>query len=202
MQIDREKQNFFNSHAQVWDEKDHMALMARIREVFEDYGIRPCGNILDVGCGTGILVPALLSYSEVPHHIYELDFSRDMIIENKKKHQENLRHLKFINGDALHLPFPEGSIQWIFGLAVLPHLGDTQGAIREWTRIVSDGGKILILHFMNSQDLNKCHSQIEGAVKFDYLLSINELARLFKTHGWKILRKSEMKDLYLLIAQK
>jgi ubiquinone/menaquinone biosynthesis C-methylase UbiE len=202
MYINREKQNFFNSHAKDWDETKHLAKMARIGKIFQEYEIRLSGNILDIGCGTGILVPTLLSYSEFPHHIFELDFSRDMMVENKKKHKENLRHLNFINGDALCLPFPEGSIQWIIGLGVLPHLGDTQGAIREWTRIISDGGKILVLHFMNSRDLNKYHSQIDGAVKFDHLLSINELVGHFQEQGWKVLRKREMKDLYLLIAQK
>jgi demethylmenaquinone methyltransferase/2-methoxy-6-polyprenyl-1,4-benzoquinol methylase len=202
MNINREKQNFFNNHARIWDDEDHISKITSLRNIFEKYQIQPSGNILDVGCGTGILVSPLISHSVIPYRLFQLDFSREMIIENKKKHEGAIKQISFINGDALHLPFPAGTIQWLIGFAVLPHLGDNVGAIREWTRIISPGGKILLLHFMSSRELNQCHSQIGGAVKSDHLLPVDELASLFMENGWEILHKKERKDLYLLLAQK
>ena len=202
MKINREKQQFFNSHALNWDDEDHLSKIDRLGNIFKKYQIQPSGNILDVGCGTGILVSPLISSSVIPYQLFQLDFSREMIVENKKKHTGAVKQNSFINGDALHLPFPPETIQWLIGFAVLPHLGDTVGAIREWTRVISSGGKILLLHFMSSRELNHCHSQIGGAVKSDHLLPVDDLANLFEKNGWRILQKKEMKDLYLLLAQK
>jgi demethylmenaquinone methyltransferase/2-methoxy-6-polyprenyl-1,4-benzoquinol methylase len=202
MNINREKQHFFNNHAREWDNEDHLSKVNRLKKIFEKYQIQPSGNILDVGCGTGILVSPLISSSVIPYRLLQLDFSREMIIENKKKHKRSIKQISFINGDALHLPFPAGTIQWLIGFAVLPHLGDNAGAIREWTRIISKGGRLLLLHFMSSAELNQCHFKLGGAVKSDHLLPVDELASLFIENGWKILQKKERKDLYLLLAQK
>lgn len=201
MQEKQTKKDFFNNSAKEWDIKELPQNLLRIDNIFEEYDINPTGKILDVGCGTGILVPVLLSRSEPPFTIFELDFSLEMLREN---HAKNLKrsHLNFINGNALKTPVPDQTFQWIIALAVLPHLGDSLDAIHEWSRIISPGGTLVLLHLMNSQELNEFHAQLDGIVKHDRLAPVTELANLFSENGWVIELKKEQKELYLLKARK
>ncbi|MGH7091425.1 MAG: methyltransferase domain-containing protein, partial [Stellaceae bacterium] len=45
--------------------------------------------------------------------------------------------------DGVHLPFPDGSADAIYSSHALEHIADYQGAIRDWHRVVKEGGFII-----------------------------------------------------------
>jgi len=88
--------------------------------------------ILDLGCGTGRL--ALVSKKE----IYGLDISEHAI----KRATE--RGMNALVGNALKLPFREGSFRSIVLNQVLDHLEEPEKCLWECYRVLKRGGKLLI----------------------------------------------------------
>lgn len=110
-------------------------------------GARPGSNILDVCCGTGQLSLELGKVVGPEGKVTGLDFSEKML-EQANLHWEKAsapRQISFIQGDAMSLPFPDNSFDGVtvgWGLRNLPDL--TKG-IKEMTRVVKPGGKLVSL---------------------------------------------------------
>jgi SAM-dependent methyltransferase len=49
-----------------------------------------------------------------------------------------------VNGDALHLPFPDGTFDRVIASEVLEHIDDDAGAVAELTRVLRPGGTIAV----------------------------------------------------------
>jgi demethylmenaquinone methyltransferase/2-methoxy-6-polyprenyl-1,4-benzoquinol methylase len=97
--------------------------------------------ILDVACGTGDLSIALFENLEA--RVIGLDFCRPMLELAARKEPR----LPFIEGDALSLPFAEGS----FGAATiafgLRNLSSVDQGLVELRRVLRPGGWLAILEF-------------------------------------------------------
>jgi ubiquinone/menaquinone biosynthesis C-methylase UbiE len=82
------------------------------------------GKILDVGCGNGIFT---LPFADAGATVVGLDSSRYLLRQNP--------HHKLICGDALHLPFKDGSFDVVFEGNVLHHVEERDRVIQEMTRV-------------------------------------------------------------------
>jgi demethylmenaquinone methyltransferase/2-methoxy-6-polyprenyl-1,4-benzoquinol methylase len=101
---------------------------------------------LDVATGTGDLGIAA-AYHHPGVRVVGLDFVHEMLDAAAGKiRQQNLKpRIALLRGDALRLPFPDGSFDAAgiaFGIRNIP---DKHGAFKEMLRIVVPGGQILIL---------------------------------------------------------
>ena len=95
----------------------------------------PSCNVLEVGCGEGIMLHDL-------HHdanIYQLDISP---VALKKATQWNG---KVFVGDAMNLPFRDEVFDAVLQVALLEHVSRPDHAISEAWRVLKKGGKLLIL---------------------------------------------------------
>lgn len=92
-------------------------------------------EILDAGCGTGIMLQELrLLGAAVGVDISDeaLDFCRKRGLENVQR------------ADVLKLPFDAGTFDFVTVLDVLEHLDEDTGALREVRRVLKPGGLIFI----------------------------------------------------------
>ncbi|MCB0358128.1 MAG: class I SAM-dependent methyltransferase [Bdellovibrionales bacterium] len=92
-------------------------------------------RILNVGCGTGGLVPLFRRWGQVTN----VDRSEHALRRAQEKGAENL-----LQADAAKLPFRDGSYDAVFALDVLEHLPDDAAALREWHRVLSAGGALFL----------------------------------------------------------
>jgi len=100
-------------------------------------------DVLDVATGTGDLAFAI-SKAGV-QHVVGLDFSSEMIAAAKAKGTQRGSLVDFEVGDAMDLPFPDGSFDACtvsFGLRNMP---DYAAAVAEMTRILRPGGRFICL---------------------------------------------------------
>ena len=76
---------------------------------------------LDVCCGTADWTIALAEATGTEGEVYGLDFSENMLkIGEEKVSQLNLNQVKLLHGNAMELPFPDNSFDYVtigFGLA-------------------------------------------------------------------------------------
>jgi len=111
----------------------------------------PVGNaqVLDVACGTGDLSLALVAGTQA--QVVGLDFCRPMLnIAAAKSSQRGLA-IRFVEGDALRIPFRDQSFDGAviaFGLRNLPSIED---GLRELLRILRPGGAVAVLEFSKPQ---------------------------------------------------
>jgi demethylmenaquinone methyltransferase/2-methoxy-6-polyprenyl-1,4-benzoquinol methylase len=101
--------------------------------------------ILDVACGTGDLSFTMLESGD--WKIVGIDFCRPMLqIAHSKASRRGLE-LSFIEGDALRLPFSDGSFEAVTIAFGLRNLTSVEDGFRELLRVLKPGGMIAVLEF-------------------------------------------------------
>ncbi|MBU1178154.1 class I SAM-dependent methyltransferase [Patescibacteria group bacterium] len=169
---------------------EHDSALAKIKAIFPqtDKKLR----ILDVGCGDGRLVVALI---EQGHTVTGLDINETAIDQAKK------RGLTAIKAD-LESPWPVDSSQYdiILMLDVLEHVVDQNHLLAESRRVLKANG-CLIIAYPNHFDIRNrlkmllgggivhwSHTKHENANAPDYshlrFLRFEDLIQLIKNHGF------------------
>lgn len=107
----------------------------------------PMFDILDVGCGTG-LVPDLLSESETFREVWAdgyvgIDLSDAMLNVAQQKHTD----LHFLHGSMDHLDLLVNGCRFDAAVSTfaLCHSDDPAGVIEQMWRVLSPGGRLLIV---------------------------------------------------------
>jgi len=117
------------------------------RLAVQKVGAKPGMNILDVCCGTGQLSMELGHVVGSEGNVIGLDFSQKMleVAEKTLLQVSNPGHIRFVQGNAMKLPFPDHSFDGVtvgWGLRNLP---DLRQGLREMVRTVKPGGKVVSL---------------------------------------------------------
>lgn len=101
-------------------------------------------NVLDVGCGEGILLEKLLDVDYVTYGI-GIDFNLNAL----KFRQEKIFEKKFINygliiGDAVNIPLKDKSFDFVLSSQFFEHVYDKANALNEQVRLLKKKGIIVI----------------------------------------------------------
>jgi ubiquinone/menaquinone biosynthesis C-methylase UbiE len=94
--------------------------------------LKPHGNILDAGCGVGLLGEFLPN-----EQLWGVDISQKMV-ERAKKHIHKVQI-----GDVEDLPYTDNSFDCIFARSVVHHLPHPEVGVRELIRVLKQGGRII-----------------------------------------------------------
>jgi demethylmenaquinone methyltransferase/2-methoxy-6-polyprenyl-1,4-benzoquinol methylase len=121
------------------------------RRVVALAGVRTGDRALDLCCGTGDISFALARQGV---DVTGLDFSEKMLevaqgrLQSAKgETRARAKNLKFIQGDAAQIPFPDNSFDAVtmgYGLRNLP---SWEAGLREMIRVARPGGRIVVLDF-------------------------------------------------------
>jgi len=98
-------------------------------------------QVLDVGCGTGDLSIELFEMTGA--QVVGIDFCRPMLQLAKEKAPQ----LPFIEGDALRLPFADGSFDGVSIGFALRNLTSVEEGLVELRRVLKPRGVIAVLEF-------------------------------------------------------
>lgn len=103
-----------------------------------DAVVTPGSAVLDVCCGTGDLAIAAESAGGV---VTGLDFSAEMLERARRKSAS----ITWVQGDALALPFPDGSFDAATVGFGIRNVADLESGLLELRRILRPGGRLAIL---------------------------------------------------------
>jgi demethylmenaquinone methyltransferase / 2-methoxy-6-polyprenyl-1,4-benzoquinol methylase len=115
------------------------------RRLVELANPRPGEGALDVCCGTGDIAFLLAAHGA---EVTGLDFSEPMLaIARARTQNSKLKTQNFLQGDALALPFPDASFDIVTIGYGLRNLASWETGLREMTRVLKPGGRLLVLDF-------------------------------------------------------
>jgi len=117
------------------------------RRVVAMAGVKTGDRALDLCCGTGDIAFAL---ARAGADVTGLDFSEKMLevahhrLQNSKLKTQNI---KFQQGDAEQLPFPDNAFDAVTVGYGLRNLTSWEAGLREMIRVAKPGGRIVVLDF-------------------------------------------------------
>ncbi|XP_066154646.1 uncharacterized protein fid isoform X1 [Euwallacea fornicatus] len=134
------EQYYDNPHSKPWP---------KVQEFLEK--LEPGALVCDVGCGNG-------KYLKVNKSIYNLGGEKSIRLSDLARQNQN----EVIRLDNLALPFRDNSFDTVLSLSVIHHFATTDrrvSALREMTRILRVGGRMIITVWAMEQDHRKFESQ-------------------------------------------
>ena len=100
-----DKVSFFNEIAEHWDQRFYTPeLKERLTQLVSIFNLRPASRLLDVGGGTGGIVPFLLEVIGPEGRILSIDFAEKMVEIGKKRFASEPR-VTFSQASVQSLPF-------------------------------------------------------------------------------------------------
>jgi ubiquinone/menaquinone biosynthesis C-methylase UbiE len=112
----------------------------RLERIVASGEIEKGATVLDVGSGTGIMVPLIREYH--PARIYACDLSEAMLA----KLRENYAYAETILADVRDLRLPDASLDVVFINACYPNIADKPKAFSNIHRMLTAGGRLVISH--------------------------------------------------------
>ena len=104
--------------------------------------LRGTTRLLDVGCGTGRF--AVLAAERLGARVWGVDPSADMLAQARAR---AARGVGWRQASAERLPFRAGWFDGVHGHLVMHLLGDRPAALHELARVVSSGGRLVLVSF-------------------------------------------------------
>jgi len=141
--------SMFDRIAPVYDAMNRLmtaGLDQKWRRATVEAVVRPGDKVLDSCCGTGALAVAVAAAGG---KVTGVDFSKPMLERARRKAPK----IDWIEGDALALPFEDGSFDAAtvgFGVRNLSDLG---AGLRELRRVLRPSGRVAILEITRPQGL-------------------------------------------------
>lgn len=137
-------QQYYDTFSSTYERHRHHGYHQLIDDLEVELATRYCrGNILEAGCGTGLILQRL---AQKAHRAVGIDLSGGML--GLAYH----RGLHTVQGTVDTLPFPDASFDAVFSFKVLAHVPAIEQTLSELARVTKPGGN-LVLEFYNRRSL-------------------------------------------------
>jgi ubiquinone/menaquinone biosynthesis C-methylase UbiE len=143
---------YFQSQSTFWKEiyvskgvyaEIHRNRYSTVLSWVDSLGLTTDSNVLEIGCGAGLLAVALAKRGI---HVHAIDSVEDMV-EQTRRHvaeSETSELLSVDLGDVYSLSFEDGSFDLVIAVGVIPWLERPNLAIQEMARVTRSGGYLML----------------------------------------------------------
>ena len=194
------QKEFFNEKAKVWD-KITIHDSQKVRYITELLAIQGGDKILDIGTGTGVMIPFYENYL-VDGCVMAVDYSEKMIKEAKKKYPEKDHpKISYIVSDVYSLKYDE-QFDLVVCYSSFPHFVDQPLAIRILAKALKHGGRLTIAHSDSAEKINGVHMNGGVEIKNDFLPSMKRLKQMMVEQGLEVTFERDDENFFICIAKK
>jgi len=117
------------------------------RETLSLAGLRPGDAVLDVGCGTGVLLLEAEKRVGTEGSLVGIDVEPAMIEQSRKRAGKAGSRATFAVASVDHIPYPDNTFDVVFSTLMYHHLTETQrsAALVELERLIKPGGRLVVV---------------------------------------------------------
>ena len=162
----------------------------RLERIVAAAEIREGEIALDVGTGTGILIPVIQKYR--PGRIYACDLSAEML----KQLRNNYSGVETILSDIRDLTLPDASVNVVFINACYPNIVDKAGAFKNIARMMIPAGRLIISHPLGKRFVDRLRRN--STFPLDDFPEKSDAIELFTPYGFRVETLLDEPELYIL----
>lgn len=189
---------YFNQRATMWDETSSETDMSKLGRMAKRLNIKSGSTVLDVGSGTGVFIPFLLSRVGSKGRLVALDFAEEMLNRARAK---GFKDIAYLHADVTSIPVRDEIFDVVVCYSSFPHFQDKPRALAEINRVTKSGGRLLICYTASRAMINQHHRQIP-AVANDTIPDEKEMQLMLSRAGFTDIRIDDSSESYLASARK
>ena len=194
MKMSKFEKKFVNSkkHAQT--------NIKKIEQLFQNIDLSNIHNVLEVGCGAGMLANYLTEKYQMTVAGTDVDPEQ---IELAKEYQKGNNRLNFFPADATDLPLKNSEFDLVLSFMVMHHITNWKKAFEEINRVLKPGGIFII----KDLSFSKITSNILNLLSDNYgIYTFNEIMLFLREKGLNSVFKESSKGIlfkqFNLVLQK
>ncbi len=192
--IDLLQSTYFSAHKEIFDPPLPEGVPERLAQIVGAGEITGRDTVLDVGSGTGILIPLIQACG--PKEIYANDLSEAMLASVKSRFPE----VRTLLGDISNLELPERSVDVVFVNACYPNIMDKHSAFLNLNRITRHGARVVISHPMGRRFIELLKDKMPFPLD-DFPADRTAATDLFGDYGFEVEKMIDEKNLYILVLR-
>lgn len=193
------RRQFFDQHAARYDgcpdERFAAFIASRVLPLIT---LKKNHPVLDIGCGTGTLLPRLRALAGPRSSVTGVDFSARMLDRARAAHGTSFR---LVRASAHDLPFPTAAFNTVVSVNAFSHFPDKPAALAEMRRVLADGGHLNIAHTGSRRAVNARHRRIGPPVANDTIPDDAALLAMLHKAGFARATILDGKDIHFIHAR-
>ena len=151
---------YFNERADKWDENGCSGESRVQGAVLSLVDLKPGDSVLDLGCGTGVMIPFYLAAQA--GKIVAVDVSEKMV-ERAREKFGNEPSVELRASDALSLDESE-RFDAVVIYNAYPHFFEKVALVEKVHRLVKTGGRFVVAHGSDKDVINRHHEAVASGV--------------------------------------
>jgi ubiquinone/menaquinone biosynthesis C-methylase UbiE len=195
-------EDYFDDAAATWDDRFCTpSLLSFLEKFVPKFDLKAGQRVLDVGTGTGVLIPYLIKTVKSSGSVTAIDSSEKMVQICKTKYS-HIKNVSIKVGNIEEAAFPPDFFDVVICFGVFPHIDQKGKALQNIWRMLKPGGKLVIAHALSSEELKAHHKEVSKYVAQSVLPEKAEMIQLLEQTGFAGVRIRDKLGSYLCVARK
>ena len=192
----RQQAKLFDELAAYFNEPVTPDTLERLAQIVASANIRTGEAVLDVGTGTGVLLPIILAQG--PSRVVACDLSKEMIARARATFKGRVR---FLRKDVIDLVGSLGLVDVVFCNACFINFYDPLATLRAINTLCFYGARVVISHPLGRDFVRHLRADHPGMVTAE-LPDYGEVETMLNSTGFRVQLFQDLPDLYIVVGKK
>ena len=198
--VNPKQKDFFDEKAGVWDTIT-VHNLEKVQYFAELLGIQSGDRILDIGTGTGVMIPFYEKYL-VDGSVVAVDYSGKMIEAARSKYPEKEHPMvSYVVSDVYELKY-DLEFDLVVCYSCFPHFVDQPLAVKILSRALRKGGRLVVAHSDSAKKINGVHMNGGVEIENDFLPSMERLKQMMRESGLTVTFERDDESYFICVARK